>query len=155
MTMQLSPDFSAFFAACRRHDVRLVVVGAYALALHGHPRMTKDLDILVEPSPANAGALMAALEEFGIGGIGLGPDDFVAEGVVVQLGCPPNRIDLLTSIDGVSFADAYARRQVMEIDGIEVPFIARADLLANKRASGRLQDLADVERLERAADGDQ
>lgn len=98
---------------------------------------------------------MAALEEFGFGGIGLGSDDFAAEGVVVQLGYPPNRIDLLTSIDGVSFADAYARRDVMDIDGIEVPFIARADLLANKRASGRLQDLADVERLEWAADGDQ
>lgn len=153
--MQLSPDFSAFFAVCRRHDVRLVVVGAYALALHGHPRMTKDLDVLVEPSPGNAAALMAALEEFGFGGIGLTADDFAAEGVVVQLGYPPNRIDLLTSIDGVPFADAFARRQVMTVDGTEIPCIAREDLLANKRATGRLQDLADVERLERAAEPDQ
>ncbi|MGI9116130.1 MAG: hypothetical protein ACR2JV_00660 [Gaiellales bacterium] len=146
-TTRLSPDFNAFIDVCSRHDVRFLIVGDYALAVHGHPRMTKDLDVLVEATPENAALLMLALEEFGFGGIGLEAGDVVAPGAVIQLGYPPIRIDILTSIDGVSFDDAYGHRVDVEIGGRAVPFIGRDQLIANKEATGRLQDLADVERL--------
>jgi hypothetical protein len=147
MTMRLSPDFSAFVDACAEHGVRCMVVGGYALAAHGFPRNTKDLDVWVEPTVPNAERLLEALRSFGFGSLDLGVDDFAEPGHVVQLGYPPVRIDLLTSIDGVAFADAYARSAVVAVDGSQVRVISRDDLVANKRASGRLQDLADVERL--------
>lgn len=145
--MQLSLDFNAFIDVCKRHGVRFVIVGGYALAAHGHARMTKDLDVFVEATNENAAALMAALTEFGFGGIGLESSDFTAPGVVIQLGYPPARIDLLTSIDAVSFAEAFDQHVEFDVDGRPVPFIGREQLIANKEATGRLQDLADVERL--------
>lgn len=148
--MRLSPDFNAFIDACSRNGVRFLIVGGYALAVHGHPRTTKDLDVLVEPTADNADRTMTALTEFGFGGIGLEAADFAEPGAVVQLGYPPLRIDLLTSIDGVAFADAHASRVEIDVDGRSVPFISREHLIANKAATGRLQDLADVERLQSA-----
>ncbi len=150
--MRLSPDFNAFIDVCSRHGVRFLIVGGYALAAHGHARTTKDLDVFVEPTAENASVLMAALTEFGFGGIGLEASDFSAPGSVIQLGYPPVRIDLLTAIDGVSFAEAFAHHIEAPVDGRLVPFIGRDELIANKQATGRLQDLADVERL-RSADG--
>lgn len=148
MTMQLNPDFSAFVAACAEHRVRYMVVGGYALAAHGFPRNTKDLDIWIEAERGNAQRLLTALSEFGFGSLDLTEDDFVDPGCVVQLGYPPIRIDLLTSVDGVTFAEARERCVMLRIGDVDVPVISREDLVTNKRASGRLQDLADVERLE-------
>lgn len=148
MTMQLNPDFNAFIDICARRRVRFLVVGGYALAVHGHPRMTKDLDILIDADSENVERLLAALEEFGFGSLGLGADDFTEPGSVIQLGYPPVRIDILTSADGIVFSTAYEDRVDAEIDGREVPVIGREALIANKRATGRTQDLADVERLE-------
>jgi hypothetical protein len=145
--MQLDPDFSEFIACCVARDVRFLVVGGYALAAHGHPRFTKDIDIWLWIDPDNGRRVVEALDDFGFGSLGLTVNDFVEPGVVVQLGHAPKRIDLLTSIDGVAFEECWPTRVEIEVGGISVPFIDVDHLVMNKRASGRLQDLADVEAL--------
>ncbi|MFF0490845.1 hypothetical protein ACFYTQ_17635 [Nocardia sp. NPDC004068] len=146
--MELDRDFSEFIASCVENDVRFLVVGGYAVAAHGHPRFTKDLDIWVWLDPGNADHLVAALRAFGFGSLGLRADDFLEEGVVVQLGHPPKRIDILTSVDGVEFDPCWDRREQVTIGDQVVPFLSMADLIANKRASGRPQDVADAAALE-------
>ena len=145
--MELDRDFSEFIACCVARDVRFLIVGGYALAAHGHPRFTKDLDVWVWLDPDNAVRLIAALDDFGFGSLGLSAADFCDPGMVVQLGHAPKRIDLLTSIDGVTFDDCWSDHVVLDIRGLAVPFIDVEHLITNKRASGRLQDLADVEAL--------
>jgi hypothetical protein len=145
--MQLDPDFRAFVESFDRSDVRYLIVGGYALAAHGLPRFTGDLDVWVLVDQENASRVVRALEEFGFGGLGLAVADFNVPDSVVQLGYPPHRIDILTSIDGVEFSEAWERRLVVAADGLELPFIGREDLLVNKLAAGRPQDLADVDRL--------
>ena len=145
----LTRDFQDLLALLDQHGVRFVVVGGYAVAAHGHPRYTKDLDIWVEPTTDNAARIVAALDEFGFGSLGLTPDDFSEPGVVVQLGREPGRIDLLTGVSGLVFAEAYPQRVTATFGTSRVPILDRASLIANKRASGRPQDLADVAKLER------
>lgn len=146
--MQLDPNFREFIGLLAEHDVRFLVVGGYAVAVHGHPRYTADLDLWIWAAPDNARATLAALREFGFTDLEVGEDDLTEPDVVLQVGYPPLRIDLLTSIDGVDFADCHDRRVDVEIGGTTVPFIGLADLRANKLASGRHQDLADLEALE-------
>ncbi len=146
--MQLDRDFREFLACLAAHDVRFLVVGGYAVAAHGHPRYTGDLDIWVWTDVANAAGVLRALEDFGFGSLGLLESDFSEPDRVVQLGYPPVRIDLLTSIDGVEFEPCFARRIEVHVDGLTVPFIALADLRQNKATSGRPQDLADLAALE-------
>ncbi len=141
-------DFEDLFACFAKQDVRAVVVGAHAVAFHAKPRYTKDLDILIEPTPGNAKRVVAALAEFGFGDVGLTADDFASPGRVVQLGHPPNRIDLITSIDGVSFSDVWNGRVEGRYGNAIVQFIGRDELIRNKRASARPQDLADLSWLE-------
>ena len=145
--MELNRDFNEFIACFTAHDVRFLVVGGYAVAAHGHPRYTKDLDVWVRVDPGNAHRIIEALEDFGFGGLGLAVADFLAADVVVQLGREPQRIDLLTFISGVEFDEAFANRVVVEIDGVDVPVIGRGELHRNKLATGRLRDLADIEDL--------
>lgn len=145
--MRLNRDFSEFIACFVDNDVRFLVVGGYALAAHGHPRYTKDLDVWVWLDPTNAERILAALDDFGFGDLDLTAADFLDPDVVVQLGHEPQRVDLLTFLSGVEFDDAYGRRVLVDVDGLDVPFIGRDDLRANKLASGRLQDLADAEQL--------
>ncbi|MEX0658907.1 MAG: DUF6036 family nucleotidyltransferase [Egibacteraceae bacterium] len=145
--MELDHNFSEFIASLRVHDVRFLVVGGYAVAFHGHPRYTGDLDVWLLVDDANARAVLAALEDFGFGDVGLTVEDFSTPGRVVQLGYPPLRIDLLTSIDGVDFAEAYDRRIEAALSRVSVPFISLEDLRRNKAASGRWQDRADLEAL--------
>jgi hypothetical protein len=140
-------DFEDLFACLMRHGVKALVVGAHAVAFHAKPRYTKDVDVLVEPAPENAERLVAALEEFGFGGIGLTPHDFTREGRIVQLGFPPSRIDLITSISGVTFAEAWAGRVAGTYGSAEVMYIGKADLIRAKKAAGRPQDLVDVATL--------
>ena len=135
--MELDRDFSEFIASCAAHSVRFLIVGGYAVAAHGHPRFTKDLDVWVWLDEQNAGRLISALEDFGFGSLGLTPADFLEEGVVVQLGYPPKRIDILTQVDGVQFDSCWGRRVEVEIGGQRVPFLSADDLVANKKASGR------------------
>jgi hypothetical protein len=124
------------------------VVGGYAVAFHGQPRFTKDIDVFVEPTHDNAERLLAALDDFGFGGLGLTAADFSPPGHIVQLGVAPNRIDLLTTIDGVTFEDAWRHRKPGPFGGETVDYIGLADLIRNKRASGRPQDLLDVADLD-------
>ncbi|WIM06893.1 MAG: hypothetical protein OHM77_06415 [Candidatus Nitricoxidivorans perseverans] len=123
------------------------MVGGYAMALHGRPRHTGDLDVWVGSDVENAKRLMTALRDFGFGEVGLSAGDFTEPGQVIQLGYPPFRIDLLTSIDGVDFTEAWQRRQRVEHDGLQIFFIGLDDLKANKRASGRPRDIDDLENL--------
>lgn len=147
--MELDRDFSEFIACCVARDVRFLIVGGYALAAHGHPRFTKDLDVWVWLDAGNASRLIEALTDFGFGSVGLTPSDFTQPDAVIQLGHAPKRIDLLTSIDGVTFDECWPDHVVLDIGGLKVPFIDVDHLVANKRASGRLQDLADAEALTR------
>lgn len=144
----LNPDFSELLQLLNDNGVRYLVVGGYAVALHGHPRYTKDLDIWFEASPENARRLEATLTAFGFGSLGLKVTDFTDPDSVIQLGYPPSRVDLLNALPGVIFEDCYSSRVESVIDGILVPFIDLDNLRANKRASARLQDLADLEALQ-------
>lgn len=144
----VTKDFEELFAAFNARNVRAVIVGGYAFAFHAKPRYTKDIDVFVEPTAQNAASVLAALDDFGFGSLGLTVTDFSSPGQIIQLGQPPNRIDLLTMIDGVSFAEAWAGRVAGRYGEQPVQYIGRAELIRNKRASGRPQDLVDVAALE-------
>jgi len=145
--MLLNQDFKEFIELLNNNDVRYLVVGGYAVALHGHPRYTKDIDIWIELTPENADRVVQALEQFGFGSLGLKPADFLEPSQVIQLGYPPRRIDLLTSLKGVDFNDCYQDRTTIVIEGMNIDFINLANLKKNKQATGRHQDLADLENL--------
>ena len=144
----LTSDFKEFAKLLNSNGVEYLVVGGYALAAYGHPRYTGDLDFWIRADEANADRVLATLAQFGFGALGLTRDDLVAPGRVIQLGYPPGRIDLLTSIDGVDFADCYPRRMSEMVDGVTLHFIALEDFKTNKKAVGRHRDLADLEALE-------
>ena len=143
----LNQDFKEFIQFLNDNHVQYLVVGGYAVAIHGHPRYTKDIDIWIETSLDNANNLLQALEQFGFSSLGLQTQDFLTPDQIIQLGYPPNRIDLLTNIDGVIFEDCYPLRLEIVIDDVVVTFIDLDNLKKNKKASGRLQDLADLENL--------
>ena len=147
--MKLDKDFNEFVELFVANDVRFLVVGGYALAAHGYPRATDDFDAWVWANSENAEKIVECLAEFGFGSLNLTTDDFTTLDRVVQLGYPPYRIDIITSISGVEFDSAWANRLVVDVDGLQVPFIGRDDLLTNKRATGRPKDLLDVEYLTR------
>ena len=142
-----SSDFEDLLRCLNARGVRAVVVGGHALAFHGRPRFTKDLDVFVEPTPANAGRLMEALSDFGFGDLGLTSEDFDHPGKIVQLGVAPNRIDLLTVLDGLTFEEAWDTRVSGRFGAESVFYVGREAFIKNKRASGRPQDLADIDAL--------
>ena len=144
----LNADYRDMLSAFEHAGVDYLLVGAYALAAHGHPRATGDIDLWIRADRANAERVMRALEAFGAPLSGIGRDDFERPAVVFQIGVTPQRIDILTSVDGVAFDVAWPDRMEIEIEGITVPVIGRSHLVQNKRATGRAQDLADIERLE-------
>lgn len=137
-------DFEELFGFFARQEVKAVIVGAHAIAFHAKPRYTKDLDLLLEPTDENARRVLAALEEFGFGGLGITVADLNEPGRILQLGQPPNRIDLLTSIDGVSWDDVWNGRVEGSYGNARVFYIGRSELIRNKTAAGRPQDLADL-----------
>lgn len=143
----LSRDFKEFIESLNASGVEYLVVGGYAMALHGRPRQTGDLDIWLSRTPDNVGRLMQALTAFGFSGLGLSEADFLAPEQVIQLGYPPFRIDLLTDIDGLTFDEAWPRRMTFVHDELPLHFISLDDLKANKRASGRPRDIDDLENL--------
>ena len=148
--MILPRDSKEFIASLNSANVKYLIVGGYALALHGLPRTTSDLDVFVEISAENADRLCAAIREFGFDSVGLQPKDFLSSDQVVQLGVRPGRIDVLTSISGVEFEHAWSNRVSVVWEGLPVSVIGKADLIANKRATGRPRDLTDVAELERS-----
>lgn len=146
----MTEDWADALFALLRAGARFLVVGAHAMAVHGVPRATQDLDIWIETTEDNARKVWKALADFGapLEDFGIEPTDFLESGKVVQIGLPPNRIDLLTEISGVeSFSEAWDERVEHEVEGEVVPFLGRETLVRNKRATGRLKDLADVEAL--------
>lgn len=144
----MTSDFEEMLRALESFDVRYLVVGGHALMLYTDPRHTKDLDIWVEASEENANRVYKALAAFGAPLAGASPADFAEKGVGYQLGVPPVRVDILTSIDGVDFTDAWPRRVESHLGNQRAWFISKKDLIQNKRASGRHIDLHDVESLE-------
>ena len=145
--MNLNHDFKEFVGYFIEHDVRFMIVGGYAVAAHGHPRYTKDLDVWVWADSGNAKRIISALADFGFGDVGLSASDFEQSDSVIQLGHEPNRIDILTSATGLKFDEAYPHCVHVPVGDLQVPFISVEDLRKNKIATGRLQDLADVEAL--------
>jgi hypothetical protein len=144
----LNRDFKEFIQSLNDNRVRYLVVDGYAVAFHGHPRYTKDLDVWIEMTQENASRIVAALEQFGFGSLGLKAEDFLDADQVVQLGYPPCRIDLISGLAGVDFDECYSARVSTVIDGVSTNFIDLDALIRNKRTTGRPQDLADVENLE-------
>lgn len=144
----LNPDFRDLLSAFIDARVEFLVVGGYAMAAHRLPRATKDLDLWVRPSVENAPRVLRALDAFGAPRHGLTEMDLRAEGTIYQVGVPPNRVDVITVVDGVSFEDAWQGRTSVDIDGLRIPIIGRAHLVLNKRTVGRPQDLIDADLLE-------
>ncbi len=146
----MNKDFVEFLTALVRADARFLVVGAHAMAAHGVPRATGDLDVWVHADPDNAERVWAALLEFGapVRAVGLSRTDLASPNMVCQMGVPPRRIDLLTSVTGLEFEEAWSTRRLHRVDTLDVPFLGRMALLQNKRATGRSKDLVDVEILE-------
>jgi hypothetical protein len=145
----VNPDFLDLLRALSAAEARFLVVGAYAVAFHAEPRATGDLDVWVEPTPENAPRVWSALADFGAPLSDLTVDDLARPGIVFQMGLPPRRIDILTSITAVSFAQAWPERAEAESEGVRFALIGRQALLRNKRALGRLKDRLDVELLTR------
>ncbi len=145
--MRLNRDFQELLKSFADREVRYLIVGGWALAAHGQPRFTKDLDIWVWMDPDNAAAVITSLEDFGFGGLGLTTSDFLTPDSVIQLGYPPNRIDLLTSPSGVTFEDCWDSRLEISLGGIVASFIGLVGLRQNKAASARPQDLVDLDQL--------
>lgn len=144
----MNRDFAEMLAALSAAGAKYLVVGAHALAVHGRPRATGDLDIWIRPTPQNAAHVWSALEEFGAPLHVLRREDLTSPGIVFQIGVPPNRIDILTEVTGLRFDEAWRDRVAVSLFGIEVPVLGREHLLRNKRAVGRPRDLADVAELE-------
>jgi hypothetical protein len=145
--MEVQPDFRELLALLNKHAVEYIIVGGYALAFHGAPRFTGDIDIFVRPQPWNAARILEALNEFGFGSAGLTEEDFCTPHKVVQLGTPPVRVDLITSLTGVSWEEAVAACSPGSYGDVPVFFIGRKEFIVNKRAMGRKKDLADIEAL--------
>ncbi|GAA4468797.1 nucleotidyl transferase AbiEii/AbiGii toxin family protein [Nemorincola caseinilytica] len=151
--MILAQDLADFIELLNRHKVRYMVVGGYALAFHGKPRYTGDIDIWIEISEKNAAKLLRVIRDFGMTALGFVKEDFLKEGYISQIGMPPLRIDILNSIDGVAFAEAYERAEVVEMDHIKIYYISLRDFIKNKEATGRKKDLADIKEIKGAAAG--
>ena len=145
--MQLSKDLREFVGLLNSRKIKYLLVGGHAVAVHGHPRYTGDVDFLIDTSPENAALAAAAVGDFGFAGLGLQESDFRAPEMVIQLGRAPNRIDLLTSIAAVSFEEAWKTRVETRLDGLPVWVISKELLVQNKLAAARPQDLADVAKL--------
>ena len=145
--MELQEDIRDFLELLLSQKVEFLLVGGYALAFHGAPRFTEDIDFLVNTTPENARRMQAVVNSFGFSGLGLTETDFLEPDMVIQLGRAPHRIDLLTSISGVSWEEAWRSRQEVNLGGLRIWAIGKDALLLNKRATGRPQDRADVLRL--------
>jgi len=148
--MYVNSDFSDLLRLFAASGVRYMVVGGYAVVQYTEPRYTKDLDLWIRTDPENARVVYDALRTFGAPLAEIGPDDFAQDGFVYQVGIAPVRVDIMMGLAGVSFDDAWPRREVVDFDGLPVVFIGRDDLVAAKRAAGRPQDLIDAEQLEAA-----
>jgi len=145
----LNKNFREFLKLLVENDVKFLVVGGYAVAVHGFPRYTGDMDVLIALNPKNAERVVRVFEKFGFGEMGISKADFLEKDTIVEIGREPNKIQVLTGIDGVEFSAAYGNRIEVDTDGLRIPFIGLDELLKNKAASGRNKDLIDLDELKR------
>ena len=145
--MELNQDFKEFIELLNVNEVEYLVVGGYAVGFHGHPRYTGDIDFWVAISRENAEKIIVVLRDFGMGVLALQAEDFMKEDMIIQIGYEPNRIDILTSVTGISFEECYSQKVRAEFDDITVDFLDIRNLKINKAASGRGKDLGDLENL--------
>jgi hypothetical protein len=142
-----SQDFKEFVGLLNRHEVEYLIVGGYALGIHGYPRYTGDLDVWINPTPGNGSKMVKVMEDFGFASMELTEQDFAESGNVIQMGYPPFRIDVLTRPDGVTFEECYPNRLLVEYEGVQIAVIGLEDFKKNKQASGRPKDLMDLDSL--------
>lgn len=147
--MVLNQDFKEFIKLLNEKKVKYLIIGGYAVAYHGYPRYTKDLDLWVWMDKTNAEQLIESFKSFGFESLGLKVEDFLDPENIIQLGYPPNRIDLLTDVKALDFQESYQNRKEVEYEGIKFDFLNLDDLIKTKKATGRLQDLADAEQLKK------
>lgn len=145
--MRLNRDFHDFIKLLNTYSVKYILVGAFVRAFYGRPRYTGDMDIFIEPQEDNAEKIMLVLSDFGFSGIGLFKEDFMMPDQTIQLGQEPRRIDILTGITGVTFEEAWFKKEISEIDGLAVNILHKDDYIKNKKALGRHKDLADIEEI--------
>lgn len=148
----LNEDYKDMLQSLLNNEVRFLIVGAYALAVYGYPRATGDFDIWVEASSENSKKILSALTSFGSSTSGLTETTFMQKGIVFQIGVAPRRIDLITHIDGVDFKNAYPSRTTIVMEGLNLPFISKENLILNKKSTGRDKDLIDAKHLEENGD---
>lgn len=142
-----NPDFKEFVQLLIKNQVEYLIVGGYAVSIHGYPRYTGDLDIWINPTKNNAEKVLACINEFGFSSYELTDKDFTKEYGIVQFGYPPVRIDIINSVDGVNFEECFQKKSIIEIDGLPVNFISLEDLITNKKTTARPRDIDDVENL--------
>jgi hypothetical protein len=145
--MLTSPDFRELLKIFEKHKIRYLVVGGYAVMKYSEPRFTKDIDVLIATDQDNANAVYSALKEFGAPLENLTSDDFTHKDYFYQMGRPPLRVDIMMSIPGIGFDEAWENREVVELDDLKILFISRSDLIRSKKASGRPQDMIDIDKL--------
>jgi hypothetical protein len=145
--IELYQDFLDFIQLCNQHEVKYLVIGGYAVSIHGYPRSTKDLDICIQFSEENAEKMVKVIKDFGFGSLHLTKEDFLKEHYITQLGYEPFRIDILNDLDGVPFDEAWKNKRIVTIGNTETNFIGYHELLKVKQKAGRKQDLADIEKL--------
>ncbi len=147
--MILASDFEDFIKLLNYHQVYYLIVGGYAMAFHGKPRYTGDLDIWIDVSDYNAEKMLSVIDDFGFSSSNFKKNDFLKQNLINQIGFPPLRIDIITSIDGVTFTDAYSAKQIIDLDGFHANYIGLNELIQNKKSSARKIDLSDVEDLQK------
>lgn len=147
--MKISEDFKEFFELLNRNNVNYLLIGGYAYSIHAEPRYTKDVDIFYERKNENAGKLLRTIKEFGFASLDLTVEDFMKAERIIQLGVPPLRIDLLNDIEGITFEEAWQNKIESSYGDQPIYVLSKADLIKNKKASGREQDLLDVKELEK------
>ena len=149
MKINLEKDIIDFIELCNKHNIKYLVIGGYAVSIHGYPRSTKDIDVCIEMSEVNASKMVQVINDFGFGSLKLTKDDFLKKHFITQLGFPPLRIDILNDLDGVSFEEAWKNRKIVNFEGVDVNFIGYNDLITVKQKAARPQDIADVDKLKK------
>ncbi len=149
MKPEFQKDFQDFIALCNKYELEYLVIGGFAVSIHGYPRATKDLDICINRTEENAIKILKILKDFGFGSLNLTIEDFIKEGMITQLGYEPVRIDILNDLNGIDFNFALENKRVVDMNGIPTNFIGYNELLINKERSGRDEDLLDIKKLKK------
>jgi predicted nucleotidyltransferase len=145
--MNFNPDFKEFVKLLTENKVEYLIVGGYAVGVHGYPRYTGDLDVWINNSDENANRILKCVNDFGFSSYNLKLTDFTSEGSIIQLGYPPIRIDIINQIDGVKFSECFTAKKIVTIDNLQVNFIGYDDLIKNKKATSRPRDIDDIQNL--------